>query len=568
MGDSPKSPDGNMPTTSSNATEPAAEPIQGSMAYVAGLNPDVWRIIVDNLDHRRDVSSLCRACKGLYPVATAALYRRLVLGPIPDEDYRSRQRNGIKTKTCAAQWADALSLVRRLVASPNPDHTHGVRELEFASLQITKYQAENEQISNDMDKEDTLAALVKVLPGLRRVQISGDSPPFEAFFRALDEHPNKPDIHLLGEKGLRPTFGPLPRILTIRASVNPWRDSPEKPNTSIPDLEKLFFSCSNLCSFSLTVGGNYGGCTRPHIHHGVTLNFQFDNGNVTFPPLESISLNGYAMGDNEWPHWRDGMQWNRLKSLSLGPNPSRSRGPSSVSLLEKFRGYATALRSLTVLCWAAEGEEKSAVLNSFLASFDTLEELVVKRHFVPAQSLVGHTNLKRLLLHCIETWRPEGEFRPTLDATDLALLDASCPGLEELEIDISRDASGQWPKPILETLATSFPNLRRLGLHCEVGIDFIGKRWPGQENPLLPLLDGAVVRTFAEPFFALRGSSKLETLTLKTGENLRRFPQWPPPYQGKERSWARTHHVFPPGSGGEVKVLKGEVVNRFEHCRP
>jgi hypothetical protein len=481
-----------------------------------------------------------------------------VLGPNPDDYYRFRQCKGIKTKGYSAQWADALSLVRRLVANPNPDHTHAIRELEFASLYLSVYEPGMEEISNDLDKEDTLAALVKVLPNLRRVRISGESPPFEAFFRALHEHPKKPEIHLLAEGGLRPVFGLLPSVVTIRARVNPWHDTPEKPNTSVPDLEKLFFSCPNLKSFSLIVSGNYGGCMRPLLHHDITCNFHFDNRKVAFPPLESLSLNGYSPGyddNDEWPHWRDGMQWDRLKSLSLGPHPSWSCGPSSASLLEKFQGYATALRSLTVLCWAAEGEEKPAVLSTFLESFNTLEELVVKRHFVPARSLVGHKNLKRLLLHCIELQRPEGEFRPTMDVTDLTLLDANCPELQDLEMDISRDASGQWPKPILEALATSFPNLLRLSLHCEVGIDFSkrGRR----EKPLLPLLDDAVARTFAEPFFASRGPSKLEELTLKTGEDLRRFPQWQPAYSALERKWARAQVVFPPGSDGEIKVMKG-----------
>jgi hypothetical protein len=36
------------------------------------------------------------------------------------------------------------------------------------------------------------------------------------------------------------------------------------------------------------------------------------------------------------------------------------------------------------------------VLRCFLKSFDTLEELTAKRHFVPAQSLVTHKRIKRV----------------------------------------------------------------------------------------------------------------------------------------------------------------------------
>jgi hypothetical protein len=423
--------------------------------------------------------------------------------------------------------------------------------------------AERDKIRKEFDREDTLAALVKVLPNLQQVRLSRESPPFDAFLRALNEHPNKPEIHLLGEQGFRPAFGPLPGVVSIRAHVNPYHDTPDKPNTCMPDLEKLVFSCTNLKYFSLTVSGNYGGCMRPRLHHPVTRNFHFDDGKATFPPLESLSLNGYNPGDDEndeWPHWRDGMQWSRLKSLTLGPNPLYSRGPSSTSLLKNFQAYATALCSLTVLCWAGEGSEKPAVLRRFLESFDTLEELTIKRHFVPARSLVTHKRIKRILLHCIELERPEGESRPTLDVADLALLGTSCLELEELEIDISRDTSGEWPKPILDTLATSFPNLRHLTLHCEVGIDFAASfmGFEGrQQEPLLPLLDEAVARTFAEPFFTLRGPSKLEKLTLKTGENLRRFPQWPPRYLDLEREWARVQDLYPLGYDGEMKVKRG-----------
>ncbi|KAK0616919.1 hypothetical protein B0T14DRAFT_254460 [Immersiella caudata] len=493
----------------------------------------------------------------------------MIIGPKPDEDYRHRHDEGIRVKGYTHQWADALRAVRRLVANPNPDQTYAVRELELANFGYRRGERKMAKIQTDLDKEETLAAFVKALPNLRQVRLSNAGPPFEAFLQALNEHPNKPDVHLLGETGLRLVSGPLPCVATIRARVNPYTDKPEKANTRMTDLQKLFLSCTNLRSFALTVSGNYGGCMRPHIHHTVTENFQFDGGKVTFPPLESLSLNGYhpAEDEGEWPYWRDGMQWGRLKSLSLGPHPI-GHGESGTSLLQHFQGLATSLRSLTVVCWASEGSEKPAVLRRFLESFDTLVEITVKRHFVPARSLITHKKLRKLILHCIEVERPEGESRPTLDVDDLVLLDNSCTELEELEIDISRDTSGQWPKPILETLAASFPNLRRLTLHCEVGIDFSGGFYGAPERPegpLLPILDETVVRTFAEPFFALRGPSKLENLTLKTGENLRRFPQWPPTYSYQERGWERVRHVYPSGRDGEVKVERGESASWYQY---
>jgi hypothetical protein len=103
----------------------------------------------------------------------------------------------------------------------------------------------------------------------------------------------------------------------------------------------------------------------------------------------------------------------------------------------------------------------------------------------------------------------------------------------------------------LKTLATGFVKLRHLTLHCEVGIDWKNS-WPGDESqgPLLPRLDGDLAKEFAEPFFTLRSWSRLDMLTLKTGETLRRFPQWPPKWLSEERGNTKTIHIRAP-SGPE-----------------
>jgi hypothetical protein len=171
--------------------------------------------------------------------------------------------------------------------------------------------------------------------------------------------------------------------------------------------------------------------------------FEF-NGREKFPPIESLAFSGYRLDEDEWPYWREGLNWDKLRSLSLGPDPIEKGGKTSTSLLRYFRGYATSLRSLRVQTWAGEGSETCRVLEKFLASFDTLEELTVKRHFVPVQALTTHSRLKRLCLHCMEVKKPEGAVRPTLDVGGLGLLDASCRELETLEIDISRDKESQF----------------------------------------------------------------------------------------------------------------------------
>jgi hypothetical protein len=68
---------------------------------------------------------------------------------------------------------------------------------------------------------------------------------------------------------------------------------------------------------------------------------------------------------------------------------------------------------------------------------------------------------------------------------------------------------------------------------------------------------------FAEPFFAERRKEmpnwRLERVTLRTGENLRRFPQWHPAYANEERTWSRVLSLYPVGKDGELRVEEGYV---------
>ncbi|KAK5654589.1 hypothetical protein OQA88_7218 [Cercophora sp. LCS_1] len=535
--------------------------ITGIVASVASLSPDVWYLILQNVTERKDLASLSRVCKGLYPLATRFLYRTITIGPLfldlhPFEWLRVMHQ---KEKSEDTAWVESLALVRRLATDRNPGQTRAVREINIEPFHNDWGDEDIEDVRPLFEEE--LPGFVGVLQNLHHVRIFTPSPAFEALFRALQEHPNKPEIHLLKEDASRAVSGPMPGVTTIKAEVSPWGDTRAKPNTQIPDVERLLFACPNLKSLSLSVLNNYGGCMRPRIHHAVVENFQFASGGDVFPPLESLSLSGYHMDADEereeWPHWRDGLDWSRLKTLSLGPHPYYSDGPPMADLLKKFKGHATTLRSLTIKTWADEGDDICLPLNSFLTSFATLEELTVKRHLVPVEDLASHSGLKRLCLHCMEVKRPEETPRPTLSVTDLALLDASCPDLETLEIDISRDSTGEWPKDIVEALAGSFSNLLHLTLHCEIGLEFDWNR--NQKEPYLPLLDEALVRTLAEPFFASRGASKMTKLTIKTGEELRRFPQWHPQYRRLEESATYKFDAWLRRSDRVVKVKASDA---------
>ncbi|KAJ5661720.1 uncharacterized protein N7477_009336 [Penicillium maclennaniae] len=155
------------------------------------------------------------------------------------------------------------------------------------------------------------------------------------------------------------------------------------------------------------------------------------SGEEKFPPLESLSLDGYRMTDKERVHWRDKLDWSNLRFLSLGPQ-------KHTDLLNYFTGHANALRSLTVQMWAGEGRDHCPELERFVRSFNTLEQLTIKGHFASIKTLSNHPRLKQLCLHTIELPRDGGATRPTFNLDDLVELDANCPQLGVLEIDVDR----------------------------------------------------------------------------------------------------------------------------------
>jgi hypothetical protein len=245
-------------------------------------------------------------------------------------------------------------------------------------------------------------------------------------------------------------------------------------------------------------------------------------------------------------------------------------------LLKRFTGHAIALRSLTVKTWAGEGKDTCPELEDFVMSFHTREKLTVRGHFLSTRALCNHPGLKQLCLYSIELPR-DGAGRPTLDVADLIQLDAKCPDLEELDIDIYRDSSGwvsaqrclqerviftksQWqPNDLTRALASGFTNLRHLTLHSELGIDFNNdSERTGRGSFLLPTFDEDLAKSFAESFFALRPRSRLQTLTLKTGEDLRRFPQWPPAYEELEHMSTLVVRIRAPSSPDSVLAVNIE----------
>ncbi|KAI1120339.1 hypothetical protein F5Y10DRAFT_258622 [Nemania abortiva] len=488
------------------------------------MNLDIWHLILDQIDSQKDLYNVCLTSRAWFAMAIPHLYKvvPLMLRPVkfPWEDRED--------------MSFARSLSRRLLDTDNEQLRNAVRELDFGEFE-----------DYDLEKmEKRLVALVDCLPNLETVKVRSQLT--QEVLRAITGHSKRISLHLLNEDGKRSIEGDYDfrNVVALAATVDPF-DEEDGPNRDVLGIQKLLFACQNLTSFSLEEAGWYGGCVigvRPRFES--VHSFQF-SGDETFPPLEELSLSGYRPRGAERDHWRNKLQWSKLRSLTLGPQ-------YTATFLDLAAGYAQSLRNLEVKVYTdADQKTNCPPLEQFLMSFSSLESLSVRGYHLPVETIKNHPGLKHLCLHSFESVEKEIS-RPTLDIDQLQELDKSCAYLEILEIDLSRD--GKWPEQILKTLATGFRNLQRLILHLEVGIEDV------KECTFIePILSEDSARDVGQQFFKWRSSSKLSTLVLKTGEPLRRDPQWEPDSSCFERRNAETMEVSNPWNTGgvpEVSVMQ------------
>ncbi|KAI1146242.1 hypothetical protein F4825DRAFT_202096 [Nemania diffusa] len=506
---------------------------------LAGMIPDVWHNILDQIDSRRDLCSVSLVSRTWYALAVPHLYKvvPLVMQAVDEMNWFAQ----VDQDLCV--FAQSLSF--RLLDPGNEHLRNAVHELEFGYF--------NGAVVDDL--EQRLVALVDSLPNLQRIKVTGCLS--QDVLRRLNGHSKQLSLSLLREDGKRTVEGELRSVLALAATVDPFDES-RGPNKDVLGVQALLFACPNLKSFSLTTRLAYGGCV-PHVPPSETVySFQFSSDDKTFPALEDLSLNGYRLGLNEGEHWVEKVQWSKLRSLSLGPQ-------NTTSFLKVVSNRATFLRDLTVQAYPDDARGQPS-LEEFLTKNSSLESLTVKGYYVSPRVLGLHAGLKHLSLHSFEPQK-KSQPRPVFSHVQLQELDASCPCLETLEIDLHRD--GTWPEPELKTLATGFKNLRRLTLHLELGIAGVALRQgPGgfaEETVDLvePVLTEGSAREMGRQFFEWRSSSspsswssKLSLLVLKTGEPLRRFPQWEPAFGRFERMNADTIEVhWPIGPEYAPKVV-------------
>ncbi|RAK94542.1 hypothetical protein BO79DRAFT_283822 [Aspergillus costaricaensis CBS 115574] len=502
---------------------------------------DVWRLIFEQCT-TQDLFHLCLVDKIFNSIATPVLYRSISLVAYENLSGSRRLSKSTETKTEPELPTGPWLLLSRLEADENHTLRAWVQEINISSPSAWA----DEDFLERLQSNDCLATLIARLPNLRRITIGFPSIQSTTLIRTIYEHKRKPELLLLNQYNEEVNSSlaeqTLPRVTTLSASVNPANDR-NRPNRQIPTLQRLFFKCSHLRSFSLTVMRQYGGCVIRMPRHPVIWSFQL-TGEETFPPLEHLALDGYRMDDQQWRFWSDGLRWDKLVSLAVGPQ--RCAG-----LFRCLVGFTRSLKILEVSVWEGEGDDEREELIECLSSFDSLETLVLKGYMCPVEVISRHSNLSTLCLHKEESAR-KAHPRQVLTAEELSQLDVNCPKLKSLQVGVRRE-NDQWPDDVFDRLATGFHHLRSLSMHFELGLSDI-------HNPIKPFINYASVRSIGQNYFDRRKQAGIEvfesfTLTVWTGKYFRRFPQWPPMYAGFEKKFSATYQIsLPSDSSGEVQV--------------
>ncbi|OKP14567.1 hypothetical protein PENSUB_13919 [Penicillium subrubescens] len=500
------------------------------------------------LTTRNDLSNVCSVCRSFDVIATPFLYRSLIFRGSPiDGSHWSKLPDDEEVKTQDEAEKLSFGLLCRLLDNRNDLLRSFVREMTFE-------EGNPDRVWRMLQPpNDVLATLVNRLPNLETIHYHDDLPITDGFVKVLLGHKKAPKLHLLGEYGRTRVNTKMPFVQKLHTSVDAKARAPrdlseaEKRTRARPwepqelALHDLFNAFPNLEELSVSVNWLQGGCVmggRPSPTRISELDLPEG---AKFPPLTSLSLSGYSVEGDEAALWRDSFPWERLRSLSLGVQ-------STPGLLELATGKVVNLKEFQITSY--DPLSSSAGLDGFLRSIDSLESLTAKGAVPSLNSVLHQSSLKHVCLHEIE--EPDRE-RQTLDAEQIGNLSRHCPKLTSLEIDL--DPNGTWPDDIVRALATGFKNLHRLSIHIGLGIAHAEEN-PSMEEDFPQVLTESKAQDFGKRFFELRGPSVLETITLKTGENLRWFRQWQPMYARAEGNCAKVFEIYAPIEGNDEPRLK------------
>lgn len=220
----------------------------------------------------------------------------------------------------------------------------------------------------------------------------------------------------------------MPCVRSIRTSFASRSASLNRALQRSVDLPKWFKTFPNLASLSIELTRDHGRPTEGEPWYIARIEPLELGEKVTFPPLENLSLSGYQLSEMESLCWKEKFPWTKLKSLSLGPDPTPG-------FLKAITGCVQNLSSFTISVYNGSVDDQLPDLVAFIMSFDTLESLTVKGYPLSMGAVGYHSNLQRLTMHTLENDKRE---RKILESEDIIYLDEQCPNLQFLEIDICR----------------------------------------------------------------------------------------------------------------------------------
>lgn len=292
-----------------------------------------------------------------------------------------------------------------------------------------------------------------------------------SFIEALSSHRSKPALHLLNECGSTHLDFKMPCVRTLHTSVNAV-SAFLRPQRKL-NLRDVFIKCPSLKDLSVNVSNLQREPMRstPRYRTVQIVEHLVLDPNETMPPIESLRLSGYNAGGQEWDYWRTKFPWDKLKSLTLGPE-------ETLNFIRLAIGYARNLRCLAVSAYSRPHLERCPDLEELLVSFDTLRHLEVKGYFPSIAAVVNHRDLTSLTLHTIE--RPTRQ-RSILKLEDVRYLDEYCPKLETLEIDLRH--VGGWVSRLIVSPSWNDTNVILLaGGYCRC----VSKRLQKPPSPVHP----------------------------------------------------------------------------------
>ncbi|CAG8041138.1 unnamed protein product [Penicillium salamii] len=374
--------------------------------------------------------------------------------------------------------------VRFMIRESDPDSSdHIVRRLKDASHDYPRVFVQEITFGKSKDcllegmEDDSLSILIERLPNLRRVRLEFPCDFDHPYIKAIEKHPNKPEIHLLKQDGFISCSRKIPAVTVLSVDdateVRRRMEWPPQDNflnfvTSFPNLKSCTWKiATSVCKrLESEIGLDTSRCPKWSRLDGLDLPDYF-------PRIASLCLDKYYLGSQISPCLQDHFKWSSLLSLELGPSWDFAHAN-----LQLLTGRIVNLRHLRIRQYDRKSFGNTCpVLEKFLMSFDTLTDLDIFGKLFAIHAITRHTGLVNLCLQTPKSWCDELPFG-SWGEQDLISLDASCPQLKYLELYIRPNKQKEcvWDV-LLDTIACNFANLVVLRLDCISDIYDRGIDW-------------------------------------------------------------------------------------------